>query len=298
MLRWALVAVLCSPVGASADSHDHAGHGDDHAEHAVDATDDAHAGHGAHAHNGHVLLGGMHDHESSAVSVGVLAASYRSPLYEGNYQGLVIGGRWAHRRFGVSLAQAVYRLAKNGRAEYGLGDLALHVHATALQRGDLAVGAMVMGSAPVGADREGFGMGHVMLMPEVWATYTPPSVAVAVHAGYAYMFGGASAHAEHGAAMWPLVDPMYAAEITFGATAMVPVAEALGIGARVAAARAVGKSLDAVEHAGIEADAWRVATGGRTVWIAGAWITTFEVLAGVASEPFRFRGMLETARRF
>ena len=281
MTRWLLATVLLAPMSASAD---HEGH-EEHADIQED-------------HSGHVLLGGMHDHKGTAVSVGLLAASYESPLYEGSYQAAVVGGRFARGRFGVSASFAVYRLERNGSAELGIGDVMTHVHATALRRGSFAAGAMLMASLPTGPDREGFGMGHVMLMPEAWATYTPGSIAIAMNAGYAYMFGGASAHAEHGAAMWPLVDPMYASEVTFGGTAMVPVARALGVGARLAGGLAVGNSLDAVEEAGMTADAWRVAAGGRAVWIAGDWITTFEVLGGVTGEPFQLRGLLETARRF
>lgn len=278
MLRLAPLLVLLAPVLAHAD--------ESMAEH-------HHHHHMDHEHIGHALLGTMHMHDGIAATLAVLAANYHSPLFDGNYQGGVVGGWWAHGRFGIGASIGAYQLTKNGREVTGLGDLMFHGHVTAYSHGDLMLGAMLMVSAPTGDDVEGMGMGHVMVMPEAWVAYTPGVLALAASAGYARMQGGAAAHAEHGAPMWPLVDPMYAQEITFGGTAMVGVAHALGIGVRAAGAIPVGADTVPVGDSDL-----RMSVGGRAVWLAGPVTTTLEVMGGVAGDPFGLRGVLEAALRF
>ena len=274
MLRLSLlVAGLWSLAGtARADEHAHAHH---HAH-------DAHAD-----HTGHALLGGMHDHTPGyAVSVGVLAASYTSPIYEGDYQGAQVGARATWGRVGVGASLAAYRITKNGKTVDGIGDVTLHAHAVAVTRGAVMAGVMVMATLPTADDTAGLGMGHVMLMPEAWIMWTPGRLALSAAAGYARMFGGHAAHAEHGVALWPLVDPMNAVELPFEGTAMVALAPQLGIGAKLVGGVPLG-----------DGDT-RLAAGGRLAWIAGSVTTSAELLGGVAGDPFGLRGVIETSLRF
>lgn len=257
-----------------------------HAHHAHQAPTADHADH----HANHALLGGGHDHGGgglrAAVSLGVLAGTYRNPLYEGDYRGAVLGARGSYGRFGLAVSLPAYHLVRNGAAIDGIGDLMLHAHAALVERGAFAAGAMMMASAPTGDGVRGLGMGHVMLMPEVWATWIPSRFAFAVAAGYGHAIGGASAHAEHGGGMWPLVEPMNASEITFSGTGMIALRRGLGIGARGYGAAAIG-----------EGDT-RLAAGGRLVWAAGRVRTTAEIMAGMVGEPFGVRGMVETSIHF
>ena len=251
------------------------------------ADEPMHMHHGEDAHANHALLGGMHDHAAPyALAVGVLAATYTSPIYEGDYQGAQLGARAAWGRIGVAASLAAYRIAKNGKTVDGIGDLMLHLHATAITRGHVMAGVMVMMSLPTADDLAGLGMGHVMLMPQAWVVYAPGRFAFAASAGYARMFGGHAAHAEHGVALWPLVDPMNAIELPFDGTAMFALTPQLGVGARLAGGIPVGTGDT------------RVAAGGRVTWIAGSVVTSAELLGGVAGDPFGLRGMLETTLRF
>jgi hypothetical protein len=245
----------------------------------------------AHHHTDQGSLFGGHHHghgsgSSYGASLGLVAATYGAALYAGDYRGVIAGLRWSRGRFGAAISLPAYRLAKNGKATSGIGDVTFHGHATAVTAGPLAAGVMAMASAPTGDGDAGLGMGHVMFMGEAWGTWTPGSFAVSGSAGFAHALGGASAHAEHGGGMWPLVDPMNASELTYGGTAMVALASTLGVGLRAAGAVPVG-------------DGAHWLTGGvRVMWSEGRVATSAEVLGGLVGDPFGLRGVIETSVRF
>lgn len=265
--------------------------GDPHAAHAADphATHAAgdHAAHEAEHHG--TLLGAHHRHAHGAsytASLGLIAATYDARLFTGDYQGVVAGVRWARGRFGAAVTVPAYRLQKNGKVVDGVGDVMAHGHLTLVTRGAAAAGVMAMVSVPTGDDMAGLGMGHVMVMPELWAAWASPAFAIVGSIGYSRALGGASAHAEHGGGMWPLVDPMNASEVPFGATAMLALASQLGVGARVAGALPAG-----------DGDA-RLYGGPRLVWSEGRVDTSAEILGGMVGDPFDLRGVVEIAVRF
>jgi hypothetical protein len=268
-MRLVVLAVLVLAPGAAWAQHDqgHHGHGD-------------HGGHGGHGQ--HEAVRGS----SFSASVGVIAASYESMFFTGDYQGLAATGRWSRGRFGASLGVTGYRIGKNGKAVTGLGDLMLHGHATVLQAGRLSAGAVAMVMAPTGDHDAGLGMGHVMLMPGGWIHWAPGRLALAASAGYARGLGGGNIHAEHGGGAWPLVDPMTPSELTLGASGMVSLASALRAGVRADAAIPTGGE-----------DA-RLFGGVRAVWTHGSVETTAELQAGLAGAPFGVRGLVEAAVRF
>jgi hypothetical protein len=240
-------------------------------------------GDGSHAHRG--------EHEAPrsifSAAVGVLAASYDSMLYDGDYEGLAVSGRWSRGRFAAALGLTGYRLQKNGKTVSGLGDLMLHGHAALFSAGAVTAGAVAMIMAPTGDDRAGLGMGHVMLMPGAWLQWVPGPVAFAASAGYARGLGGESVHAEHGGGgAWPLVDPMSFSEIAFDASGMVALARPLRAGLLLAGA------------VPIEGGTSRLATGVRAAWTWGRVETAVQVLGGVIGAPFDVRGLLEAAVRF
>ena len=214
-------------------------------------------------------------------TVGVVAATYRGPLFDGDYQGVSVGAGASRGRFAGSVAITEYQLNRNGRSSLGVGDVLLHLHARIVTHGALAVGAMVMGSIPTGDGDRGFGMGHVMLMSEAWVSWSRSPHSLEGSGGFGYAAGGAAAHAEHGGGgAWPIVDPMNAREITYQGSATYSLARALGVGARVVGAMPVGDGVS------------RTALAGRVLWTAGRVVTTLEVAGGIAGDPFGVRGTL------
>ena len=98
------------------------------------------------------------------------AAGYRNSRYEGNWQGVAPLLSYSHPRFTALAMLPAYRLDRNGRPGYGLGDLTLAVRAPvpAWATDRLTVGFGVAATLPTGKASEDLGMGHVMLMPEFW----------------------------------------------------------------------------------------------------------------------------------
>ncbi|MFN0252185.1 MAG: hypothetical protein ACKV2T_35240 [Kofleriaceae bacterium] len=218
--------------------------------------------------------------------VGTVAATYQGQLFEGDYQGVKVGAGVSYGRYSLSADLVTYRLDRNGRASNGIGDLMIHAHATLVSRGTLSGGAMLMVSAPTGDDARGFGMGHVMLMPELFGSWSNGRFVVDALAGFAYATGGATAHAEHGGGgAWPLVDPMNAQELTFGVRPTYMVTSMLGVGASGHGAVPISDGVS------------RLVAGGHVLWIAGRFATSFEIAGGVAGDPFGLRGLLTTTIR-
>jgi len=251
---------------------------DDHAHHAGAGDPASDPVPGDHAHPASPSLG---------ASIGLVLADYTSKLFAGDYRGANLGVRLAHGRVGLAVALPAYRLTKNGRTVDGLGDLAIHAHAWLIARGTWSAGAMVMTSLPTGDGDEGLGMGHVMWMPELWASWMGPRLSLGAAVGYSHALGGTTAHAEHGGgSMWPLVSPMNASELTGGGTAMIGLAHELGVGLHLQGAVPVGEG----ER--------RLIGGLRVLWTAGRTATTVEIQHGLVGDPFGVRGVVETAIRF
>jgi len=222
-----------------------------------------------------------------SASLGLIVADYDAKLFTGDYQGLVAGAGWMRGRFAIGAKLPVYRLRKNGKGIDGLGDLMLHLHASVFGRGPLSAGVMVMASAPTGNGAQGLGMGHVMVMPDAWGSWVTRAFAISASVGYAHAFGGGAAHAEHGGgSMWPLVDPMNPSELTYGATGMVALGNALGAGVRAFGAVPIGDGET------------RLVAGVRVIWRAGRAETTVEIQNGVVGDPFGLRGIVATSVRF
>lgn len=271
---FALRAVAADPATRPAPPH---GHHDDHAHHDHPAPTAPGAALGGHHHD---------DGSSYAASLGLVAASYDAALYSGRYLGVVVGAEWSLGRFGVSASLAAYRLVRNGQAIEALGDLMVHGHIAARQRGPWSAGAMLMAMVPVGDSDAGTGMGHAMLVPQLWGGWTAGRIAATIGAGYARALAGASAHAMHGGGSWPLVDPMSASELIFDGTATCAIARTVGAGIRVQGAVPTGA-----------ADP-RMYSGLRGVWIAGRAETSLELQHGLIGDPFGVRALIATAFRF
>lgn len=141
-------------------------------------------------------------------------ATFRTERYEGHYQALAAGAELAVDRFAAGVTAPYYRLLRNGLAEQGPGDLALELQVTAvgsgeeILRGGVDLGAML----PTGDAEAELGMGHVMLMPGIWAQAVFDQVVVSGQLSYAFALAGEAAHAHH-EGPHPLVDPMNASEL-------------------------------------------------------------------------------------
>lgn len=249
--------------------------------------DHSHA-HGGHAGHGSPSGSGDPDGDASGfgASVGVRAAGYDARLYTGDYQGASVGAQWSRGRYAAAASLGYYRLQKNGKRVHGVGDAMVHGVAALWTERAVAAGVALGLSLPTGDDRAGFGMGHAMVMPSLWTRWTIGRFAVGGAAGYCRGIGGGSLHAEHGGGAWPLVDPMNFEELTGGVFGELELAGGLRAGASIGGALA----LDGGDH--------RAIAGPRIAWTTGRFTTTAELSAGLAGDPFTFRGSIDTAVRF
>lgn len=217
------------------------------------------------------------------VGVALIAASFDTELYAGDYQAVMPTARFAYRSIVVSAALPIYRLQENGLSLYGPGDAVVHAQGTFVRRASLTGGVALTVSLPTGAHVNGLGMGHTMLMPSVWAAFTRGDVTVGANVGY----GAGVGDAEHvHGIMWPLVEPMNLHEITWATSADLKIAKALRAGVRVLGASPIGSGLT------------RVVGGARVAWTEGRVETGIELQAGIAGDPFVVRGVAETTVSF
>jgi hypothetical protein len=234
-----------------------------------------------HAHDDHH---GAATDAAFGAGVSVVAASYDTKYYVGDYQGIVPQARWSDARFAVIASGAVHRLTANGAEYYGFGDVGIHGQALLVHVDTFDAGVLAGISLPTGDERHGLGMGHVMLMPGVFAAWTVERMRLAASVGYSRALGGDRDH-DHGA--WPIVAPMLMAEVSWNAGADVRVTPAVTAGARASGGLPAGEGGPA-----------RSVVAGRVGWRRGRVDTTFELQAGVVGDPFTMRGVVSTALSF
>lgn len=186
-----------------------------------------------------------HDAEAAApagsrfsAKLGLLAATFTTQSFVGDYQGVTPKLQWASGRFSASTAIGAYRLRKNGALYHGVGDLFVDGQATLV--GGLAgsAGVVLAMSAPTGSDRNSLGMGHFMVMPALWGSWTIGDLALAASGGYGRALG-VDDGADHAHGTGPIVDPMNLTELTWSAGGDLAVARALRLGVRVGGAVAL-----------------------------------------------------------
>lgn len=220
---------------------------------------------------------------SLAAGVSLVAASFDTMLYAGNYQGAIPSLRWARDRFSAFANVGGYRLEKNGAASYGISDVGLHGQARIVALDAFETGVVAGVSLPTGNQQRGLGMGHLMVMPAVYAAWAPTRVRVAASVGYSRALGGQS-HEGHGP--WPLVSPMLAEEVSWNAGADVAVGSDVTAGARASGGIPLDDGLA------------RAIVSARVAWRAHSMESTFELQAGVVGDPFTVRGVVSTALSF
>jgi len=242
----------------------------------------------ARAHADHHTMTMPEDTPASSfdASVSILAATFSTMFYGGDYEGVVPSVGWANERVGAGASWAYYRLLENGLTRFGEGDLVLHAQATALGEHDLQAGPTIAVSIPTGESELGFGMGHVMVMPAAWGAWRRDRLAVTASLGYSRALVHASALHDHG--MWPLVEPMNMSEITWSAGGELAIAEGIRAGARLSGGVPIG----------LLPGHDRVVGTARVAWATGRVDTAAELQAGLVGDPFNIRGVLSTSLRF
>jgi hypothetical protein len=231
-----------------------------------------------------------HDHavehaHASAFGAGVtmVAASYDSMFFVGNYQGVQPAVTWGNPRFAAGVSGALYRIERNGASYYGFGDLV--AHGQAMLAGDERVrGGFVLGvTAPVGDERHGLGMGHPMVMPAAYGTLALDEVVVTATAGYSRAVASDS---DHDHRMWLLVEPMNISELTWSASSEYAINPALHASARASGGIPIGNGDT------------RVVGAVRVGWQTGRFATAGELQAGLVGDPFNVRGLVSTTMSF
>lgn len=223
--------------------------------------------------------------ESSSFGAGLslVAATFDTRLYVGNYEGVIAHARWSNARFAVIASGSAYRIEKNGGVDVGGGDAGVHGQAVLVRAESFDAGVIAGISLPTGSDVDGLGMGHAMLMPGVFGAWTVERFRLAASVGYSRALG--ESNHEHGA--WPIVSPMLMAEVSWNAGADFRLPHAITAGARASGGLPAGEGGPA-----------RATVGARVAWQRGRVDTALELHAGLVGDPFGIRGVASAAVSF
>jgi len=215
--------------------------------------------------------------------VSILAAHFDSTFYAGDYEGVVPAVAWWYGRTSVAVSMAMYSLEANGLRRSGVGDVMamgqLRLVGGAERHAGIALGV----TAPTGAERDGLGMGHVMVMPAVFGAWTAGRITYGTSFGY----GRAWQELGHVHGMWPLVEPMNMSELTWSGSGRVELGHHVETAAHVSGAIPVGAE-------GVS----RLIGGVGAAWSHDAVSTGLELQMGFVGDPFVVRAIAETAVRF
>ena len=234
-----------------------------------------------HDHGAHV------SHDGGAAieaKVSLVAARYSTTSYLGDYQGITPALRYSRGIASVGANASLYRLTKNGEDYFGFGDVVVDGQVQLAGGHPASTGVALAVSLPSGSQRDGLGMGHVMLMPSAWGVYMFDRVTLIGSVGYGRALGG-DAHAHHSTG-GAIVDPMNMSELTWSAQADVSLARVLTAGVRAMGGIPVGEDGEN-----------RVVGGVRVEWREGRVTTSAELQGGFDGDPFEVRGVLATALR-
>jgi len=226
------------------------------------------------------------DHDGAhpfGAGVSMLAASFSTMLYSGNYQGVVPAVHWSHDRFAAGANVGLYRLEKNGAQFYGVGDVVVHGQVVLVGQHPVHAGVTAALSIPVGDQLRGMSMGHPMAMPALFGTYMFDRATVTATAGYSHAI---AANSEHDHGMWPIVDPMNMVEFTWSAAGDVTLTRELHCGPVLSGGVPIGDGDN------------RVIGALRATWGSGRLSTAAELQLGLVGDPFIVRGVVSTALGF
>jgi hypothetical protein len=241
----------------------------------------------------HPLAGSVGRAPGLMTGVRLDAAGYRNTSYEGDYEGLAPTLGFNHPRVAVMALLPAYRLTRNGRTGYGLGDLALAVRAPvpAFGHGPWTAGFGLSVTLPTGKSSADLGMGHVMLMPEFWFGHERGRVQVVGTVGFARALAGAAGGGhDHDHGPRPIVNPMNLSEIDASLHSFVRVHDKVWLRLGMFGAMPVG---------GVNMHGFTriVASSGVVVAVRGLELSA-ELQAPLAGSPFLARGVLQVGYRF
>lgn len=220
-------------------------------------------------------------------------ATYVTDRFQGEYQALVPELGWQHRAVTLRVAVPMYRLVRNGVATAGVGDALMDVRVPVVRTSDgrVAGGLGLATTLATGAAARDLGMGHIMLMPGPWVTYTRPrGVFASIHTSFATALG--SSASMPGMVMSgpaPLVNPMNRREVEVTAIAAFHVHNALRV--RGGVYGAVPIAVDEGRSRAVVLAALDVVTSRRVD--AGV-----EVHVPLVGAPFSLKLALRAALRF
>ena len=223
-------------------------------------------------------------HHELGAGLALVAATFDTMAFVGNYQGVLPSVQWTHGRYGVAASTGVYRVEENGADFYAFGDVLVHGHVAIAESGRSSVGVVAGISAPTGDSQRGTGMGHVMAMPALYGTAARGPLSGNASIGYSRALDGDMDH-DHGP--WPLVEPMLMSEISWSAGGDVAWTKTMSTGLRIGGGIPAGAAGDT-----------RVTAGARFAWHTGRVESAAEIQAGLAGDPFTVRGVVSTALSF
>jgi hypothetical protein len=163
-------------------------------------------------HSSALDLGGR----ETGVSVGATAATFTTPSFEGDYEGLELGGRFGLRALSVDAHVVRYRILRNGLESRGWGDTSLQAAYRWVLSDELGVEGDAFAAAmfPTGDSRHDLGMGHVMFMPGISIVLNREWLLSELVLSYHQAMGEAGGHHHHGG-LSPIVDPMNRSEVAW-----------------------------------------------------------------------------------
>ncbi len=239
----------------------------------------------------HPLAGNLWRNPGVFTGVRLDAAGYRNKSYAGDWQGLAPTIGFNHRRVAVMALLPAYRLTRNGRTTYGLGDLALALRAPvpAFSHGAFSAGFGLAATVPTGKAGDDLGMGHVMLMPEFWFGHERERVQLVGTVGFARALTAANSSA-HNHGPRPIVNPMNLAEVDASFNAFLRVHPKLWLKLGMFGAVPVGT----INPSGVT----RIIAGSGLMLTVGGLELSAELQAPLAGAPFLARGVLQVGYRF
>jgi hypothetical protein len=256
------------------ESHHHAGKAAASKKAGEPGTHDAHA-----AHDGQGGLSGL------GLAVGLrleaaTAAIERRPI---DYQGTTLRVDLHLRRFHLRAQGSWYRLRDSIEHTNGPGDVMVAVMWTAVQSERLHAGLALPVGLPTGDDEERLGMGHVMIMPGVFAALrATPTITISAGLAYNRALESGEGH-DHG--IGPYVNPMTKEELGGAARISVRAAAMLQL---------VGETAIA---APLDGDMRMIVGGGFALQHERMSLSAL-AQAGVLYEPFTARGVVDLAYAF
>lgn len=195
----------------------------------------------AHAQSCHApVLREVPEETSLRAALNLSFAGYDNAHGQGHYQGAALTLAASLAGLYAEVALPAYHITRSDENDTGLGDLAIGLRYAILGAHDsvLRLGPEVVATLPTGSAAAGLGMGHVMLMPGLFAALEWPSFFVLAQLAYGFALeSDSSTHAQHHAgathASGSIVDPMNAEELMHSLGASYEILAPLRVTARL-----------------------------------------------------------------